>query len=189
MRLPEPLPFPPPYVVKPAAQGSSVGVSLVQEPESLPGALEAAWALDPLALVEAYIPGKEIHVGILGDRALGAIEIVPRASFYTYEAKYEPGKSEHHFPARLDPEVYRAVLELGLRAHRALGCRGYSRVDLRVDPRMRPVVLEVNTLPGMTATSLLPEIAQGAGIPFDELVERILRMASLETEAASAVET
>jgi D-alanine-D-alanine ligase len=111
-----------------------------------------------------------------GERALGAIEIVPKDSFYSYQAKYEKGGSEHFFPARIPDEVYGKVLDAGLLAHRALGCRGYSRVDFIISGDGLPFILEVNTLPGMTATSLLPEIAQGAGIPFPNLVEEILRL-------------
>jgi D-alanine-D-alanine ligase len=127
--------------------------------------------------VEKFIKGKEVQVGVLGDRALGAIEIVPKNSFYDYQAKYEKGMSEHFLPARVPEEAYRRSLEAGLAAHRAVGCRGYSRVDFIIDERNEPYILEVNTLPGMTSTSLLPEIAKGAGISFEDLVEEILKMA------------
>ncbi len=167
-----------PLVVKPSAEGSSVGVSLVYKFEKLKPAAEAAFAFDRQILIEKYIPGKEVQVGILGDRALGAIEIVPNGSaFYDYDAKYKKGGSTHFFPARIDRNSYERVLEAGLAAHRALGCRGYSRVDFIIDDSGAPYILEVNTLPGMTATSLLPEIARGAGISFPDLVEEILRLA------------
>jgi D-alanine-D-alanine ligase len=165
-----------PLVVKPSSEGSSVGVSIVNGSEELGPAAKLAFRYDPEIIVEKYIKGMEVQVGILGERALGAIEIVPKDVFYSYKAKYEKGGSEHFFPARVPDKVYRRTLDAGLLAHRALGCRGYSRVDFIIDNDGVPYILEVNTLPGMTATSLLPEIAQGAGIPFPSLVEEILRL-------------
>ncbi|HAR45143.1 MAG: D-alanine--D-alanine ligase [Nitrospirae bacterium GWC2_57_13] len=166
-----------PVVVKPVAEGSSVGVSLVHRTEELRPALDLAFQYGSEILVEKYIRGKEVQVGILADRALGAIEIVPKEAFYNYKAKYEKGMSDHFFPARIPPQAYDRTLELGLAAHRELGCGGYSRVDFIVDERGDAYILEVNTLPGMTATSLLPEIAAGVGISFPDLVEEILRQA------------
>jgi D-alanine-D-alanine ligase len=165
-----------PLVVKPSSEGSSVGVSLVRDASAFDAAVELAFRYDPEVIIEQYIPGMEVQVGVLGDRALGAIEIVPKDAFYSYQAKYEKGGSEHFFPARIPEEVYGKVLDAGLLAHRALGCRGYSRVDFIISGDGLPFILEVNTLPGMTATSLLPEIAQGAGILFPALVEEILRL-------------
>jgi len=166
-----------PLVVKPSSEGSSVGVSLVHAQSDFDAAVKLAFSYDPEILVERYIRGMEVQVGILGERALGAIEIVPKDVFYSYKAKYEQGMSDHFFPARIPKDVYTRTLDAGLLAHRALGCRGYSRVDFIIDNDGVPYILEVNTLPGMTATSLLPEIAQGAGIPFPDLVEQILRLA------------
>jgi len=166
-----------PLVVKPSAEGSSVGVSLVKEPAQFAAAAELAFRYDPEILIEAYIAGTEVQVGILGGRALGAIEIVPKDVFYSYDAKYKQGGSEHFFPARIPADAYARALEAGLLAHRTLGCRGYCRVDFIITKNGEPYILEVNTLPGMTATSLLPEIAQGAGISFPDLVEEILRLA------------
>ncbi|HEY6011689.1 MAG TPA: D-alanine--D-alanine ligase [Nitrospirota bacterium] len=167
-----------PVVVKPCSEGSSVGVSLVYKHEELRPAADLAFKYDREILIEKYISGKEVQVGVLGDRALGAIEIVPKSSaFYDYDAKYKEGGSDHFFPARIDPQAYARVLEAGLAAHRALGCRGYSRVDFIIDEAGAPYILEVNTLPGMTATSLLPDIARGTGMAFPELVEEILRLA------------
>ena len=166
-----------PAVVKPHAEGSSVGVSLVFRKEEFAPALKLAFQYGNEILIEKFIKGKEVQVGILGDRALGAIEIVPKRAFYDYEAKYEQGMSEHFFPARIPDEVYARTLDAGLAAHRALGCRGYSRVDFIIDESGAPYILEVNTLPGMTSTSLLPEIAKGAGISFPDLVEEIVRLA------------
>ena len=167
-----------PLVVKPSSEGSSVGVSLVYTYEELAPAVDLAFKYDREILLEKYIPGKEIQVGILGNRALGAIEIVPRNSaFYDYEAKYKEGGSDHFFPARIEKDAYQRVLEAGLAAHNALGCRGYSRVDFIIEETGAPYILEVNTLPGMTATSLLPDIARGVGMSFPDLVEEILRLA------------
>lgn len=166
-----------PLVVKPSSEGSSVGVSLVRKKEEFDAAVKLAFTYDREIIIERYLRGMEVQVGILGERALGAIEIVPKDTFYSYKAKYETGGSEHFFPARIPPEVYGRVLDAGLLAHRALGCRGYSRVDFIVGDDSVPFILEVNTLPGMTATSLLPEIAKGVGIPFPKLVVEILRLA------------
>ncbi len=166
-----------PVVIKPNAEGSSVGVSLVFRNEDVTPAVELALKYGDEILIEKFIKGKEVQVGILGARALGAIEIVPKRAFYDYTAKYEKGMSDHFFPARIPEADYRRTLEAGMAAHRAIGCRGYSRVDFIVDESGAPHILEVNTLPGMTATSLLPEIAKGVGISFPDLVEQILRLA------------
>jgi D-alanine-D-alanine ligase len=166
-----------PAVVKPHAEGSSVGVSLVFKKEELGPAVDLAFKYGSEILIEKFIKGKEVQVGILGARALGAIEIVPKRAFYDYAAKYEQGMSEHFFPARIPEAVYKRTLDAGLAAHHAIGCRGYSRVDFIVDDNGTPYILEVNTLPGMTATSLLPDIARGVGISFPDLVEEILRLA------------
>jgi D-alanine-D-alanine ligase len=172
--------FPYPLVVKPCQEGSSVGVSIVREPADLAQALELAFRYDRDVLLEQFIAAREIQVGILDDRAIGAIEIVPNNEFYDFEAKYTPGMARHIFPAPLPEALYQKALDTGARAHAALGCSGYSRVDLLVTPEEACFVLEVNTLPGMTALSLFPEIANGVGIPFPRLVERILLSASLK---------
>ena len=174
----DPLPFDFPVVVKPASEGSSIGVTIVEELSRLPEALEAAFRFGPKILIQQYISGKEIHVGILGERVLGAIEIRPKADFYDYSSKYILGMSEHLFPAPLPPATYQKVLDWGMTAHRVLGCSGYSRVDFLIDSGMRPHLLELNTLPGMTETSLMPEMAAGVGIDFDSLVEEILSTAA-----------
>jgi len=169
-----------PLVVKPVQEGSSVGISVVKAESELEPALELAFRHDDEVLVEQYIKGQEVQVGILDDRPIGAIEIVPRNEFYDYEAKYTSGMAEHIFPARLEPGLYEKAQQVGLAAHRALGCCGYSRVDLLVTSLGECFVLEVNTLPGMTSLSLLPEIAaKGAGLSFEDLVERIIESASL----------
>lgn len=166
-----------PAVIKPHAEGSSVGVSLVFKKEEAAPAVDLAFKYGNEILIEKFIKGREVQVAVLGERALGAIEIVPKRAFYDYTAKYEKGMSEHFFPARIPDTVYKQTLDAGLTAHRAIGCRGYSRVDFIVDDAEMPYILEVNTLPGMTATSLLPEIARGVGIAFPDLLEEILRLA------------
>lgn len=182
LRLAE-LPFGLPLVVKPVQEGSSVGVSIVKEESELAAALEVAFRHDDEILVEQYIKGQEVQVGILDDRPIGAIEIVPLKEFYDYEAKYTDGMAEHIFPARLEAALYAKAQRIGEAAHRALGCSGYSRVDLLVTAAGECYVLEVNTLPGMTALSLLPEIAaKGAGLSFEALVERIIGSATLQTK-------
>lgn len=181
------IPSPLPVVVKPIAEGSSVGVSVVRREEEWTGALSKAFQYDSSILVEEYIEGEEIHVGILEDRAIGAIKVLPQqGDFYDYRSKYAEGGSLHQFPAPLEAKLYEEVLEVGLRAHHALGCRGYSRVDCIVDSSGGIFVLEVNTLPGLTSVSLLPEIAQGVGISFQELVEKILLEASLDHSTKGA---
>ena len=174
------LPFTLPVVVKPSREGSSVGVSIVKQADDLQAAMDAAFRYDREILVEQYVKGREIQVGILDGRAIGAIEIVPKNEFYDFEAKYTDGMATHILPAPLPPEQYAALLRAGEQAHDCLGCSGYSRVDFIVTPAGDAYVLEVNTLPGMTALSLLPEIAQGAGISFAELVERIVQSATLK---------
>ncbi len=179
------LPFGLPVVVKPVQEGSSVGVSIVREESQLTEALASAFRHDEEILVEQYIKGQEVQVGILDDQPIGAIEIVPKNEFYDFEAKYSDGMAEHLFPARLKPALYEKALQVGLAAHRSLGCRGYSRVDLLVTEQGDCYVLEVNTLPGMTALSLLPEIAQkGAGLSFEALVSRIIETAALTTKVS-----
>jgi D-alanine-D-alanine ligase len=141
------------------------------------------WSYGEQVIVEKYIPGKELTCAILGDQALGVIEIVPTTRFYDYEAKYVPGGSKHLLPAQVSPIVYQDVRRLALAAHHALGCRGVSRADFRYDDRIDGpggiVCLEVNTQPGMTETSLVPELAAHAGITFDELVRWIIEDASV----------
>lgn len=163
----------PPYVIKPLDQGSSVGVHLVFGGDNarLPN---GDWSYGEQVLVERYIPGREIQVAVMGERALGAIEIRPKGRFYDYEAKYTEGRADHHMPAPIHPDAYREALETALTAHRALGCRGVTRADLRYDDTAgepgRLYLLEINTQPGMTPLSLVPEIAADAGIGFEELV-------------------
>jgi D-alanine-D-alanine ligase len=177
--------MPPPYVIKPIAEGSSVGVFIIGEGQGHPPQelYRDDWAFGDRVIVEKYIAGKELTCAVLREEALGVIEIVPMVRFYDYEAKYAPGGSKHLLPAPISPFVYQQVRRLTLAAHRALGCRGVSRADFRYDDRIEGtgglVCLEVNTQPGMTETSLVPELAAHAGIPFDELVRWMIEDASL----------
>jgi D-alanine-D-alanine ligase len=174
-----------PYVIKPIAEGSSVGVFIVTAQHAHPPQelTRPDWAFGEEVLVESYIAGKELTCAVMGDKALDVIEIVPTVTFYNYEAKYAPGGSRHLLPAEIKPNVYQLTRRLALLAHRALGCRGVSRADFRYDDRMEGtqglVCLEVNTQPGMTETSLVPELAAYAGIPFEELVRWMVEDASL----------
>ncbi len=174
--------LPRPYVVKPINQGSSVGVFVIREGDNrLPEDLTSPdWAFGDQVMLEAFVPGRELTVGVLGDRALGVTEIVPRTQFYDYEAKYAAGGSLHVVPADVPAEIAEAAMAYALDAHRALGCRGATRSDFRFDdtPDGRAdggpgklVLLEINTQPGMTPTSLLPEQASAAGITFEALVQ------------------
>jgi D-alanine-D-alanine ligase len=166
--------FPPPWVVKPAAEGSSVGVEIVRKSAGLRKSVDQAFSYGDRVILEKYIEGKEVQIGILNDRVLGGVEVRPSLEFYNYEAKYTSGLTEYIFPPRLDKRTYDKVKDAALNAHKALGCCGATRVDLIVDSEKNPYVLEVNTIPGMTETSLLPKIAADAGIDFLSLLEEIL---------------
>jgi D-alanine-D-alanine ligase len=179
--------MPPPYVVKPVSEGSSVGVIIVREDRSHPPQElgREDWPYGDLVLVEKYVAGRELTCAVMGDRALDVIDIRPATGvFYDYDAKYAKGGSIHVLPAEIKPNVYQRVRELALTAHQALGCRGVSRADLRYDDTPNGtgelVVLEVNTQPGMTETSLVPEIAAYAGFSFGELVKWMVEDASLD---------
>jgi D-alanine-D-alanine ligase len=167
-KLPANIPFP--CVVKPNRQGSTVGISIVKQRPQLARALRLAWKHDTQVVVEKFCPGREITVGVFGQKVLPVIEIVPKTKFYDYEAKYTPGMSEHIIPARLSAHQLKEAQRLSLEACRALGCRGVARVDFIVGPGGRMDILEVNTLPGMTETSLIPDAARHAGLGFEELV-------------------
>jgi D-alanine-D-alanine ligase len=177
--------LPPPYVIKPIAEGSSVGVFIVTESHAHPPQelFRDDWAFGDEVMVETYIAGKELTCAVVKDAPTDVIEIVPAVRFYDYEAKYAPGGSKHLLPAELLPNVYQEVRRLTLAAHHALGCRGVSRADFRYDDRVEGtsglVCLEVNTQPGMTETSLVPELAAYAGLTFDELVKWMVDDASL----------
>lgn len=177
--------LPPPYVVKPLAEGSSVGVVIVgPEAAAPPAAVGTGGAPGDLVMVERYIPGRELTCAVIGDVVTGVIEIVPKPglAFYDFEAKYAPGGSRHQLPAELSPDVYQMVRKYTLAAHQALGCRGVSRADFRFDDTAggtgELICLEVNTQPGMTGTSLVPELAAHAGWSFGELVRWIVEDAT-----------
>ena len=167
-------PIPAPFVVKPTNQGSSVGVRIVRVNDNSWQEEVTNWCFSAEVLVERFVPGRELTVAVMGDRALGVCEIVPRGTFYDYTAKYSAGGSDHLTPAPIPAAAYERALEIGLRAHRLLGCRGVSRADLRYDDTMggsgELYLLEVNSQPGMTPTSLVPDIARHVGIGFDDLV-------------------
>ena len=177
--------MPRPFVVKPVAEGSSVGVRIVR-PDDNSWAEEARrWRYEE-TLVERYVPGRELTVAVMGARALGVLEIRPNnASLYDYDAKYAPGGSTHLMPAPIHKRAYDEALDISLRAHQALGCRGVSRADLRYDDTQgepgRLILLEVNTQPGMTPTSLVPDIARHAGIGFAELVRWMVENAACDS--------
>mgnify|MGYP000850504986 CR=1 FL=1 len=179
-------PMAPPYVVKPVAEGSSVGVHIVDNTRNGPASiiLEQRAIFGDQVMVEKFIPGKELTCAVMGDVALGVIDIVPNIGFYDYEAKYAPGGSRHILPAEIPNEIYRKVQRYSLMAHQALGCRGVSRSDFRYDDTVgqepQVILLEINTQPGMTGTSLVPELAAHAGHSFEELVTWMVNDASID---------
>lgn len=167
-------------VVKPVSEGSSVGMSIVHGPDELLPALELAFRHDHAVLVEAFVAGTEVTIGVLGNdvvEALPTLEVVPEHEFYDYESKYVPGMSRHIIPARVDEAVRAECQRVAIAAHVALGCRGMSRADTIVTAEDEVYLLEVNTIPGMTATSLLPDAARAAGIEFPDLCDRLVELA------------
>jgi D-alanine-D-alanine ligase len=168
-----------PLVVKPSCEGSSVGVTIVKTDAELPGALAAAQRHHGVVLLEEYVKGREINVGVLDDEAIGEVEIRPATEFYDYEAKYLRADTQYLVPAPITDGERRTLHDLAVRAHKALGCAGATRVDLILTAEGRAVCLELNTLPGMTEKSLLPKIAAHAGMDYATLVERILATAAL----------
>jgi D-alanine-D-alanine ligase len=176
----------PPYVLKPVAEGSSVGIFIVREDHKHPPQelTSSDWALGDEIMAERFIPGKELTCAVMGDTALGVIDILPAEGlgFYDYEAKYAPGGSKHVLPAQISPNVYQFIQKLALKAHEALGCRGVSRADFRFDENStgkdQLICLEVNTQPGMTETSLVPEMAAHAGWEFGEFLRWMVEDAS-----------
>ena len=167
-------------VVKPACEGSAFGVSIVDNAADYEAAVDAALELDGTAIVERYVAGTEVTVAVIGNdepEALPVLEIVPHAEFYDFEAKYAQGGSEHICPARIDDEVAKRCQKLSVAAHKVLGCRGVSRSDIIIDGNGDPWVLETNTIPGMTKTSLIPDAARAVGIGFGELCRMIVELA------------
>jgi D-alanine-D-alanine ligase len=174
----------PPYVVKPVDEGSSVGVYIIESGRNSPPGeiLKQREIFGDQVMVERFIPGRELSCAVMGDIALGVVDIVPQVGFYDYEAKYAPGGSKHILPAEIPNDIYRKVQRVSLEAHRALGCRGVSRSDFRLDDTKEVpelILLEVNTQPGMTGTSLVPELAAHAGHTYEELVTWLVNDASL----------
>ncbi|MBR9971115.1 D-alanine--D-alanine ligase [Magnetospirillum sulfuroxidans] len=177
-------PLPRPFVVKPTNEGSSVGVYILRQGDNRDPLHDWPFQSDHV-LVEEFVPGRELTVAVMGDRALGCLEITSERGFYDYDAKYAPGGSKHIMPAQIPADDYAEACRLAVEAHRVLGCRGVSRADLRYDdtrPHEHPrlVVLEVNTQPGMTATSLVPDIASYCGISFPELVRWMVDQAECD---------
>jgi len=176
------LSLPLPVIVKPAREGSTIGVSVVREEKDIKPALIEAGKYDEEILVEKFLKGKEITVGIVEDLPLPIIEIVPKSGFYDFKSKYTKGETQYIIPARIPREKYLYAQEISLKAFQSLGCSGCARVDLITDEDGNPFVIDLNTMPGMTETSLLPKAAEFAGIPFEDLVERILLNAQLKME-------
>ncbi|MBB2200401.1 D-alanine--D-alanine ligase [Gluconacetobacter tumulisoli] len=184
-------PLPAPYVIKPLNEGSSVGVEIVRPGSNRRASIAAAWTYGPKALVEEFIPGRELTVGVMGNRALTITDITPNPDaaheFYDYAAKYEAGGSHHVLPAQIHPDAFAEALRIAVVAHQALGCAGASRTDFRYDDTGcgdgpgRLVILEVNTQPGMTATSLLPEQANACGISYGALCRWMVEHATCRT--------
>lgn len=170
-----------PVVVKPIAEGSSLGVSIVERGAQLTGAVKEALLYDTACLVEEYIDGKEVTIGVLGNEPLGAMEVVAKGGFHSYEVKYTAGLEEFLMPARIPEETYKLAVTYAWRAHSTLGCRGYSRVDTRVATDGQIYLIELNSLPGLTELSYLPRIAAHRGLNYEDLIESIL----LETTNAN----
>src|SRR5580765_3869247 len=176
-----------PLIVKPNAEGSTVGLTLVKHPSELDAALELAGQHDHHILVEKYSEGRELTVAVVGEEAYPIVEIKPKSGFYDYEAKYTKGKTDYICPAVLDKELGRHVRELAVECAAVLGCRGVVRVDFQLSEEDEPYVLEVNTVPGMTPTSLVPMAAAAKGMTYDQLVGRMVDMARAEAKIPRAV--
>jgi D-alanine-D-alanine ligase len=166
-----------PCIIKPNDQGSTVGLKIVQDESEVEEGIVIAQKYSSKALIEKYIPGRELTVAILLNEALPVLEIVPKSGFYDYKHKYTSGMSEYIVPANIPDEVARKAQQQALTAFQALGCEGYARVDFRMNNQNELYCLEVNTLPGMTATSLVPKAAKAVGISFENLIERIIQQA------------
>jgi D-alanine--D-alanine ligase len=166
-----------PWVIKPAGGGSSIGLSVIDNKDALDAAIELAFKYDERILIEEYIKGRELTVGILGEKPLSVIEIVPERGFFDFRAKYESSGTKYICPAQLDPDTARKVQEAALSAHKSLGCFGCSRVDIILNQSNVPYVLELNNIPGLTSHSLLPKAAKADGIDFSQLCVKLLSLA------------
>jgi D-alanine-D-alanine ligase len=164
-----------PVIIKPNDQGSTVGLSIVKNVEEIIGAIDTAFKYSDLTVIEEYIPGREMTVAILEDKPLPVLEIIPQSGFYDYESKYTSGKSEYIVPADVSDDVFEKMQQQAITAFRSLRCKVYGRVDFRLNDENIPFCLEVNTLPGMTETSLVPKMAKAVGISFEDLIEKIIR--------------
>ena len=169
-------------MVKPAGHGSSIGLSVVDREGYLDKSVDLAFSFDERIIIEEYIRGREVTVGILDELALPVIEIIPKKRFFDYEAKYQAGMADYVVPAELEDEIAQNIQEAALSAHKLLGCYGCSRVDMILSSDNIPFVLEVNTIPGLTLTSLLPKAAKVAGIDFSQLCIKLIRLAYEKTQ-------
>ncbi len=176
-----------PLVVKPAGNGSSIGLSIVDTREELGLAMDFAFSYDNNIIIEEHISGREMTVGILGDSALPVIEIAPKKRFFDYEAKYQKGLTDYILPAILDKKIAKKVQDTALSAHKLLGCYGYSRVDIILDTDFTPFILEVNSIPGFTETSLLPKAAKLTGLSFTQLCIKLIESAYEKTAKTAAL--
>ena len=166
--------------MKPNDQGSTIGLHVVKSTQELKSAVKDVLKYGTKIIIEEYISGREITVSILNEKPLPIVEIIPKHGLYDYECKYSDGMSRYEAPANMEDELTKKIQEISLKAHQILGCSSYSRVDLRLTENGKPFILEVNTLPGMTGTSLVPKAAKAAGMTFEELVEAILQSALLK---------
>jgi D-alanine-D-alanine ligase len=164
-----------PFVIKPNSEGSTLGLTIVENPEQILDGLKRAATSDDTILIEDFIQGREITVAVLGEKALPIIEIIPKNAYYDYESKYAAGGSEHIVPAPIDAQTTKTIQELAVKAHSVLGCKTYSRVDFILTEENQPVILEVNTLPGMTPTSLFPDAAKVIGLDYDSMIETFVK--------------
>ena len=164
-----------PVVIKPATQGSTIGITIARDDPGLRDGLELAFSYDREVLLEEFIDGAEVTAGVLNGQPLPLIEIAPKEKFYDFKAKYTPGMTDYILPANIPSALYEEIQRVAVKAHRFLGCSGATRVDFRIDSQGAPFALEINTSPGMLPTSLLPRAAKAAGISYDLLVEKILR--------------
>ncbi len=176
----ESIKFNAPYIVKPSDEGSTVGLTLVENADGLGDAIQLSGEFSKNILIEEYIPGRELTVGILGNKPLPIIEIVPDGGLYDYDAKYITGKSKYEVPAKLSGKLSRKIQDDALKIYNAIGCRHYARVDFRLNENDEHFFLEVNTLPGMTSNSLFPKAAANAGLEFPELIDTIIKIAMVD---------